>query len=58
MDGYRVIITTYRFIPDKKSAKELALKERGQGKRTEIITEREYQESSMSREPMQDLSQY
>ena len=58
MDGYRLITTTYRFFPDKDSAKKEALAERGEGKRTEIITEKQYQENPTYHEQMQDLSQY
>lgn len=54
MDGYRLITTTYTYIPTLHEAKRLALKGRGEGKRTEIITEDDYQQNYMK--PMQDLT--
>lgn len=54
-DGYRLITTTYEYFQSKEVAKEQALRRRGQGKRTEIITEREYHEKHMR--PMQDLTE-
>lgn len=54
--GYRVITTTYTFYLYKEDAKAAALKGRGEGKRTEIITEDEYSERLPSLGSMQDLT--
>lgn len=54
MDGYRLITTTYTYITTLHEAKRLALKGRGEGKRTEIITEDDYCQHYMK--PMQDLT--
>jgi hypothetical protein len=56
MEGYRLITTTYTAYPINRfaEAKAEALKRRGEGKRTEIITEEEYQRNHQK--PMQDLT--
>jgi hypothetical protein len=52
--GYRLITTTYTYYVDLSKAAAEALKRRGEGKRTEIITEKEYNEKYAGI-PMQDL---
>lgn len=56
MEGYRLITTTYTAYPINclATAKAEALRLRGEGKRTEIITEEEYRISHTK--PMQDLT--
>lgn len=47
MVGYRLITTTYTYIPTLEEAKSKALRGRGEGKRTEIITEDDYRQNYM-----------
>jgi hypothetical protein len=56
ISGYRLITTTYTYYRTFDEAKEEALKRRGEGKRTEIITEEEYNRT-YSGKPMQDFTQ-
>lgn len=56
MPGYRLIITNYVYIHDLEEAKKLALKGRGEGRRTEIITEEEYQKNPQYHTKFQDLT--
>lgn len=56
--GYRLITTTYTYYPANKRANALedAKKGRGEGKRTEVITESEYGRKHVR--PMQDLTKF
>ena len=55
MHGFRLITTTYTYFADLDEAKQEALRRRGEGKRTEIITEQHYNENySQYHKPMQD----
>lgn len=56
--GFRVITTTYKYFLSREEAKAEALKGRGEGKKTEIITEDEYQRDPGRHIPMQDLSKF
>ena len=55
--GYRLITTTYTYYPPtaREKAIEQAKQRRGEGKRTEVITETEYAQKYMG-QPMQDLT--
>ena len=54
-DGYRLITTTYEYFPNFDKVLAEARRRRGQGKRTEIISEQEYAERAHELGPMQDL---
>ncbi len=55
---YRVVITSYVYARDAEEAYELAIEERRNGRRTEIITDEEYSGVARYLPKMQDLLEW
>lgn len=55
---YRVVITAYRYAHSAEEAYKFALAERGEGKRTEIITEEQYKTIILNSPNIQDLLEW